>query len=608
MQPTSDFHQVNQRCSLRFRLGEYVLGETIGQGAYGKVKLATHRQTGHKVAVKIIRLDLLPNAKATLKVRREIGNLKSLEHPHIIRLYDVVSTPTDIFMVMEYVSGGELFEFLSRNGRVRQSLARKLFQQIICAVEYMHHFRIVHRDLKPENLLIDDQTNVKIADFGLSNVTSDSLFLSTSCGSPNYAAPEVILGRLYMGPEVDVWSCGVILYVMLVGRLPFDEDSIPALFSKIKEGNYPEPHFLTPGAKELIAKMLVVDPLTRITIAEVRRTPWFLEDLPDYLVDPPRTSHSAIDPHLLHIVAQQMDVPYNVAYETITKGTRNNLYNAYELLLKASQQKRGRALSMGATHASNAPVLPVASSAPSSTGLYRRQSSPQRVTDSPANLKLRPSPIMVTYMLPGPVPARETYNERSSFSHSPSLLGSILSLTPTNRSFGGSLKEHTGSLRVSEPIGIPQPNQVEVGCSPMSFSSGKGSGAAGSSPAISHLAAAMEMHRANILNESEPPVHQNWRLGLFTELHSNSVMQEVYKVLQSLSFTWKVHSSFHLIARQKCVKDDDAVVAIGVQLYRMQERHDRGYLVDLYVHSDLILPAVDQIHRLYMILTDVIGA
>eukprot|EP00667_Euglena_gracilis_P008548 EG_transcript_8664 len=531
MQQSSDLDSGNRRCSLHFRLGEYVLGETIGTGAYGKVKLATHRQTGHKVAVKIIRLEKLSNPKSLLKVRREINNLKSLRHPHIIRLHDVVSTPTDIFMVMEYVPGGELFEFLSRNGRIRQPLARKLFQQIICAVEHMHHFRIVHRDLKPENLLIDDQGNVKIADFGLSNLTADGLFLSTSCGSPNYASPEVILGRLYMGPEVDIWSCGVILYVMLVGRLPFDEDSIPALFAKIKQGDYPEPHFLSPAAKELISRMLVVDPLTRITIAEVRRNPWFLEDLPGYLAEPPGTGHMEIDPHLLQMVAQQMDVPYSVAHETITQGTRNKLYTAYELLLKMTDQRRGRALSMGASHASNAVPVPVASSAPSSLGL-RRLSSPQRASTSPSDLKLRQSPVMATFMLASFAPAREAYNEPSCVSHSPSLLGSILSVTPTNRSFVGSLKEQMGSLKVSQPIGIPQPAAAEAGSSPMSFSSGKGSGAAvGSSPAVSHLAAAMALHRANRSDSlgavpapepEENTVHKNWRLGLFTELPSNT--------------------------------------------------------------------------------------
>lgn len=135
-------------------------------------------------------------------------------------------------MVIEY-AGGELFDYIVKNGKMREEEARRFFQQIICAVEYCHRHKIVHRDLKPENLLLDEFMNVKIADFGLSNIMTDGNFLKTSCGSPNYAAPEVISGKLYAGPEVDVWSSGVILYVLLCGKLPFDDDYIPTLFKKI---------------------------------------------------------------------------------------------------------------------------------------------------------------------------------------------------------------------------------------------------------------------------------------------------------------------------------------------------------------------------------------
>lgn len=188
-------------------------------------------------------------------------------------------------MVLEY-AGGELFDYIVNNGRLQEDKARKFFQQIVCAVEYCHRHKIVHRDLKPENLLLDDQYNVKIADFGLSNIMTDGNFLKTSCGSPNYAAPEVISGKLYAGPEVDVWSCGVILYVLLVGRLPFDDEYIPTLFKKIAAGNYSIPNYLSPGAVSLIKKMLMVNPVHRITIGEIRMDPWFTKDLPAYLEPP----------------------------------------------------------------------------------------------------------------------------------------------------------------------------------------------------------------------------------------------------------------------------------------------------------------------------------
>ena len=188
-------------------------------------------------------------------------------------------------MVLEY-AGGELFDYLVKHGKMAEAKARRFFQQIVCAVEYCHRHKIVHRDLKPENLLLDNDLNVKIADFGLSNIMTDGNFLKTSCGSPNYAAPEVISGKLYAGPEVDVWSCGVILYVLLVGRLPFDDDFIPTLFKKISAGSYNVPNYLSQGARHIIHKMLKVNPVQRITIQEIRQDPWFNEDLEDYLKQP----------------------------------------------------------------------------------------------------------------------------------------------------------------------------------------------------------------------------------------------------------------------------------------------------------------------------------
>src|ERR1700738_3142614 len=151
------------------------------------------------------------------------------------------------------------------------------------AVDYTHRHKIVHRDLKPENLLLDEDLNVKIADFGLSNLLEDGKFLKTSCGSPNYAAPEVIAGRVYAGPEVDIWSCGVILYVLLCGRLPFDDESIPKLFEKIRDGIYTLPSHLSDGAKRLISKMLITNSEERATIPQIFDNPWFQVDLPDYL-------------------------------------------------------------------------------------------------------------------------------------------------------------------------------------------------------------------------------------------------------------------------------------------------------------------------------------
>lgn len=325
------------------RIGSYRLGKTLGKGSFGKVKLAEHELTGHKVAVKILNRQKIKSSQMDRKIRREIKILKLFRHPHIIRLYEVIETPTDIFMVMEYVSGGELFDYIVSHGRLSEEDARRFFQQIISGVEYCHNFMVVHRDLKPENLLLDSDLNVKIADFGLSNIMEDGDFLKTSCGSPNYAAPEVISGKLYAGPEVDVWSCGVILYALLCGRLPFDEETIPNLFKKIKEGNYTIPPHVSESARNLINKILVVNPLQRVTIADIRKHPWFLKDLPEYLALPPTViekDNLAIDDDVLHQAVKKVEgFEYEQALEALKKRVMNEVTVAYFLLLDHKKRK-----------------------------------------------------------------------------------------------------------------------------------------------------------------------------------------------------------------------------------------------------------------------------
>ncbi|GJZ48117.1 SNF1-related protein kinase catalytic subunit alpha KIN10-like protein [Tanacetum coccineum] len=170
---------------------------------------------------------------------------------------------------------GELFYYIITNGRLEENEARHYFQQIISGVESCHLHKVVHRDLKPENLLLDSKGNVKVADFGLANVMRDGHLLKTSCGSPSYAAPEVLSGRLYAGPEVDVWSCGVILYALLTAILPFDDENVSTLLAKIKSGIYTIPNYLSLGARDLISRMLIVDPVNRITILEIYKHPWY---------------------------------------------------------------------------------------------------------------------------------------------------------------------------------------------------------------------------------------------------------------------------------------------------------------------------------------------
>nr|XP_017242372.1 PREDICTED: SNF1-related protein kinase catalytic subunit alpha KIN10-like isoform X1 [Daucus carota subsp. sativus]XP_017242373.1 PREDICTED: SNF1-related protein kinase catalytic subunit alpha KIN10-like isoform X1 [Daucus carota subsp. sativus] len=316
-------------------LRNYKLGKTLGIGSFGKVKIAEHALTGHKVAIKILNRRKIKNMEMEEKVRREIKILRLFMHPHIIRLYEVIETPTDIFVVMEYVKSGELFDYIVEKGRLQEDEARKFFQQIISGVEYCHRNMVVHRDLKPENLLLDSRCNVKIADFGLSNIMRDGHFLKTSCGSPNYAAPEVISGKLYAGPEVDVWSCGVILYALLCGTLPFDDENIPNLFKKIKGGIYTLPSHLSPGARDLIPRLLVVEPMKRMAIPEIRTHPWFQAHLPRYLaVPPPDTLQQAkkIDEEILQEVLK-MGFDRNSLVESLRNRVQNEGTVAYYLLL-----------------------------------------------------------------------------------------------------------------------------------------------------------------------------------------------------------------------------------------------------------------------------------
>ncbi|CAI4221732.1 unnamed protein product [Auanema sp. JU1783] len=319
----------------QIKIGHYILKDTLGVGTFGKVKVGIHEATGYKVAVKILNRQKIKTLDVVGKIRREIQNLSLFRHPHIIRLYQVISTPTDIFMIMEYVSGGELFDYIVKHGRLKTPEARRFFQQIISGVDYCHRHMVVHRDLKPENLLLDEHCNVKIADFGLSNIMTDGDFLRTSCGSPNYAAPEVISGKLYAGPEVDVWSCGVILYALLCGTLPFDDEHVPSLFRKIKSGVFPIPEYLDKSLVTLLLHMLQVDPMKRATIKDVIAHEWFQKDLPAYLFPPVNESEASIvDIEAVREVTERYNVPEEeVTAALLGDDPHHHLSIAYNLIV-----------------------------------------------------------------------------------------------------------------------------------------------------------------------------------------------------------------------------------------------------------------------------------
>ncbi|KVH96402.1 Kinase associated domain 1 (KA1) [Cynara cardunculus var. scolymus] len=246
---------------MQLQLGKYEIGRTLGEGNFGKVKYAKDIQTGHPFAVKILEKTRIKNLNFSDQIKREIGTLKILKHPNVVRLHEVLASKTKIYMILEYVNGGELFEAIASKGKLKESDGRKLFQQLIDGVSYCHDKGVYHRDLKDDGLL------------------------HTTCGSPNYVAPEILSNRGYDGATSDTWSCGVILYVILTGYLPFDDRNLAVLYQKIFKGDVQMPKWLPPGAKTLIKRILDPNPKTRITIAEIKANEWFKQDYTPAIVE-----------------------------------------------------------------------------------------------------------------------------------------------------------------------------------------------------------------------------------------------------------------------------------------------------------------------------------
>ncbi|XP_072585843.1 serine/threonine-protein kinase SIK3 isoform X7 [Vulpes vulpes] len=255
------------------RIGYYEIDRTIGKGNFAVVKRATHLVTKAKVAIKIIDKTQLDEENLK-KIFREVQIMKMLCHPHIIRLYQVMETERMIYLVTEYASGGEIFDHLVAHGRMAEKEARRKFKQIVAAVYFCHCRNIVHRDLKAENLLLDANLNIKIADFGFSNLFTPGQPLKTWCGSPPYAAPELFEGKEYDGPKVDIWSLGVVLYVLVCGALPFDGSTLQNLRARVLSGKFRIPFFMSTECEHLIRHMLVLDPNKRLSMEQICKHKW----------------------------------------------------------------------------------------------------------------------------------------------------------------------------------------------------------------------------------------------------------------------------------------------------------------------------------------------
>jgi hypothetical protein len=266
------------------KVGKYELGRSLGEGTFGKVKYAIDTETNEAVAIKILDKEKIQKQNMGNQIKKEISIMKMVKHKNIVHMVEVLASKTKIFIVLELVTGGELFDKIVQVGKLSEEQARFYFRQLIEGVEYCHKLGICHRDLKPENLLLDEHGNLKISDFGLSSLyvgdadgegTTRTELLHTTCGTPNYVAPEVLSDQGYDGKKADVWSCGVIMYVLLAGFLPFDESTIVALFAKIQSADFTYPSWFSPEVRSLIDQMLVADPHARITIANIRNHPWY---------------------------------------------------------------------------------------------------------------------------------------------------------------------------------------------------------------------------------------------------------------------------------------------------------------------------------------------
>jgi|UniRef100_A0A2N9FQQ6 5'-AMP-activated protein kinase catalytic alpha subunit len=262
--------------------GKYELGRLLGHGTFAKVYHARHLQSGKSVAMKVVGKEKVIKVGMMEQIKREISVMKMVKHQNIVELHEVMASKSKIYFAMELVRGGELFSKIAK-GRLKEDLARVYFQQLISAIDFCHSRGVYHRDLKPENLLLDEEGNLKVTDFGLSAFTEhlkqDGL-LHTTCGTPAYVAPEVIGKKGYDGAKADLWSCGVILYVLLAGFLPFQDDNIVAMYRKIYRGDFKCPPWFSPEARRLITKLLDPNPSTRITISKIMDSSWFKKSAP----------------------------------------------------------------------------------------------------------------------------------------------------------------------------------------------------------------------------------------------------------------------------------------------------------------------------------------
>ena len=329
------------------RIGDYLLLSTIGRGTFSKVKLGLHLPTKQKVAIKILDQEKIVDETDIERIKREIRILTMLHHKNIVQLYETLTNDNNIYIIMEYIEGKDLFQYIYSLQRLTEYKSSQLFRQLISCLEYIHKQGIVHRDIKPENILLDkEKKNLKLVDFGLGNIYKKNEFVKTACGSPCYAAPEMLSGKAYDGFYSDLWSCGVVLYCMLVGTLPFDDEDIKILYHNIKIANYTMPNFLSNYAQDIIRRILVTNPKRRITLDEIKSHPFLLMSEKINLCKEIGTDYDEI--FLDNDIVKKMKMKFfkndeNINCEYIINNIKNNLHNKittiYYLMCKEKYDK-----------------------------------------------------------------------------------------------------------------------------------------------------------------------------------------------------------------------------------------------------------------------------
>ena len=345
----------NQRVILETKYGplicqHYEIGRAIGEGTFGKVRLGIHKLSGIQVAIKILIKKKIIDVSDIERVSREITILKKIRHINIIRLYEVIDTSKYIFLIMEYANNGEVFDYIVNKTRLSESEGCKFLHMIINGIDYCHKNGIIHRDLKPENLLLNKFNEIKIVDFGLGQIINQKdKLLSTACGSPCYAAPEMIAGKPYKGSSADIWSIGIILYALLCGYLPFEHPNTNILYKKIIKGHFEIPSWISNSAKSLLHKILNTDPTKRYSINDIRKHPWYKQqsvlsdplpifiacnNSPRPIVDQER-NHIDIDIKLdQNIISQMKLIGYDIdkLLLSIKERKHDHYYATYQLL------------------------------------------------------------------------------------------------------------------------------------------------------------------------------------------------------------------------------------------------------------------------------------